>query len=310
MSSSECRYCFKSVQANLYGLKLDCNHWVHSGCLDKKNPDFNKCPECKGLITDAFYPGEASSLNGVDYVANPVSRNSLLKRGILKTAEPYNWLKEQKPLKWLIRDKQFGLQKMIEAGVTLDDLLYYGYEWKDIKQFKDFHQSPERARQALYALGCTAEHFRDHQEHFGRDAQKEFQINGKHMVELFGLQFAGNQMICAHGKNKKSWNATDLVTLGFTVQDLFGAGMETLDQYIALEPNDDDEKALGVTDEDLKMLPYSGDKVVEEPKQQQPIVVKVVVEQPKPEPVVEKILPPAAYISISKPRVHGLKNKK
>jgi hypothetical protein len=214
-------------------------------------------------------------------------------------------LKEQKPLKWLIRDKQFGLQKMLQAGVTLDDLLYYGYEWKDIKQFKDFHVSPERGRVALQALGCTAEHFRDHYEHFGKDAQKEFQVNGRHLVEHYGLQFAGNQMIVANGNNKKSWLAGDLVKLGFTIKDLYGAGMETLDQYIALDPNDDEERALGVTEMDLKALPYSKDMIViqkESPKIVEPVVVKVVVEQQ-----VEKPVPVAN--TYSKPRVHGLKKK-
>jgi hypothetical protein len=229
-----------------------------------------------------------------------------VKKGIIYTAEPYNWLKEQKPLMSLIRDKKYGLQRMIYAGVTLDDLLRYGYEWKDIRQFKDFHETPERGRLALQALGCTAEHFRDHQ--FGPQLLKDFQINGRHLVELFGIQFSGNKLIVVNGQNKKPWSMSDLVSLGFKMEDLFGAGLSTLDQYIALNPNDEHENFMGVTQEDLSALPYSKDNIK---PQEPPVVVKVVIEhqqQPPPQPI-KVVLAPVPQIP-SKPRVHGLKNKK
>lgn len=311
---SVCKYCYKSVKADLYGIKLDCNHWVHSLCLDKKNPDFGQCPECKGIVIESHCPEEPSSINGKDYIEEPVSRIGILKRGIISTKEPYNWLKEKKDIKWIIREKQFGLQKMLEAGVTIDDLFGYGYQWDDIKQFKDFSvATKERGRKALQALGCTAEHFRDHYEYFGKQVIDHMQINGRHFVEQFGLQFAGNQLVVAGGQNKKEWHGQDLVKLGFKLKDLYGAGLETLDQYITLKTTDEDEEYLGVTKKDLDSLPYSLDKpkvpleekAVHEPKE---------VFEPRPsslsEPRPSLSEPrPLASARIKKKRVHGIRPK-
>jgi hypothetical protein len=75
-----------------------------------------------------------------------------------------------------------------------------------------------------------------------------------------------------------------------------------------LNPNDEHENFMGVTQEDLSALPYSKDNIK---PQEPPVVVKVVIEhqqQPPPQPI-KVVLAPVPQIP-SKPRVHGLKNKK
>ena len=50
MSSRECPVCRTTVPPGLHGIRLECSHWVHTKCLSKKDPDFEKCAACKGDV--------------------------------------------------------------------------------------------------------------------------------------------------------------------------------------------------------------------------------------------------------------------
>jgi hypothetical protein len=303
-SSSErtCPSCYKTVEAGLHGMKLECNHWVHTKCLDKKEPNFEKCNMClsssSSPSSSSFSPYDHDAIDGRDYISNPVSSASWVYKAFVK--EPFTWLREHKKLEWIMNEKKYGLQKLLQAGVCIEDFLQNGYTWDNLKIYKGFQ---ERLVPTLKALKCNAEHFREY--------KNDFKLTGRQLVEDFGLYFpkGGKPMQCMGGKNQKSWIASELVDLGFEIKDLFGADMQYIEQYAALQPTDEDEIKLKVEDKDIDALP-SIVKQVERAKEilnpqaiQKSIVYKE--EMPKREEEVISIL----QVDLPPPprRIHGLR---
>lgn len=259
-----CPVCRRTVEPGLYGIRLECKHWVHSKCLDAKNPDFVQCVACKGQVDmniPQFDVNEPDSYNGRDYVQKPLSDSyfNSFSRAMYQKKEPFKWIAEKSPLEWIIREKGYGLQRMIQSGVRFDDFMNAGYSWNDLKAFKDFGDSKrtQRAKEALYALKCNAEHFRDY-PHLVGTVVKDLDITGRNLVEMFGIYFQEKSckpLLVAGGINNKPWTANQLVNLGFKMKDLYGAGLEYLEQYAMLNPTDEDEIAMEVKDSDVNDLP-------------------------------------------------------
>jgi hypothetical protein len=300
-----CPTCSKTVEAGLYGMKLECNHWVHTKCMDKSNPNFEKCGNCLSSPPNSSPQAssmEADSLDGRDYIANPVSSAGWMYKLIKK--EPFIWLQEHKKLQWIMNEKGYGLQKLIQSGVSINDFLQNGYTWDDLKIYKGIQERPIKA---LKALKCNAEHFREY------PIKGKFEIDGRSLVEDFGLVFppGGKPLVCAGGENKKPWIAKELAELGFKIKDLYGAGMEYVEQYAALYPTDDDEVLLEVKDSDIDALPSIVKRTEEARKVLNPAPLPVAspVYQERIEilPVVE----PAVIMmnNTAGPRIHGLRRK-
>lgn len=318
-----CSVCSKTVSAGLYGIKMldaSCGHWVHTvTCMDQKDLDFERCLRCKGsIVQEPVVWEEPLGINGVDYVEFSTGESSIfssIKQSITraKTKEPFTWLQERKDIQWMKNEKHYGLQHMIQAGVTIEDFINNDYTWKDLKKYSDFNgKNKERGRKALQALCCNAEHFRDYHVILG-EAIKDLEITGKHMVEVYGISFPdsplGKPMQVYCGKNKQPWQAKDLVKLGFKMYDLHGAGIQYLEQYIALNPTDQDELALGVTKRDLELLPLARPPPAPvqptpapAPVQVSPVVV-IVNPQPAPPPVV------VVKTVQAQKKTHGLRKK-
>lgn len=298
-----CPTCSKTVEAGLYGMKLECNHWIHTKCLDKANPNFEKCGKCLSSPQNSTLQtssGEVDALDGRDYIANPVNSAGWMYKLIKK--EPFIWLQDHKNLQWIMNEKGYGLQKLIQAGVSINDFLQNGYTWDDLKIYKGIQERPVKA---LKALKCNAEHFREY------PIKGKFEMDGRDLVESFGLVFppGGKPLTCVGGENKKPWIARELTELGFKIKDLYGAGMEYIEQYAALYPTDEDEMKLEVKDEDINVLP-SIVKRTEEAKR---------VLNPPPAPVVSSPVYQEIYQRVeaihvepiinSGPRIHGLRRK-
>jgi hypothetical protein len=308
-----CPVCRKTVKPGLHGFRLDCNCWVHTKCVDKKNPDFSKCLACKGQIdrnTALVNPNEPAALDGRDYIHNPMPRSyltQLYQRGFT-AKEPFTWLREKKRIDWMVHDRNYGLQMMIKSGVRLQDFLDNGYTWEDLKGFKDFSGSvndKERARKALVALHCNAEHFRDYEVQMG-SCIKDLEITGRHLVEMYGIFFPKNKNLSVvNGKNEKPWIAKELVKLGFKMIDLYGADIEYYEQYEGLQPTDEDEVAMGVTDEDVANLPLL------QPRKRREEVPQEVVPVPTMEVIVRKYidknLPQIQVTPVAHSKAHGLR---
>lgn len=311
-----CPTCRKTVEPGLFGMRLECNHWVHGKCLDKENPDFEKCAACKGevdLNIPQFDKDEPESVSGRDYIREPLSNSyfTSLKRSVNK--EPFKWLSEKSPLEWIIKEKGYHLQKMIQSGVLIDDFLNAGYTFKDLKAFKAFGnpEQLDRGKDALFALKCNAEHFRDYSHLFG-DVINELGINGRDLVEKFGFCFETNTcnpLKVVGGKNTTPWTAKDLVNLNFKMKDLYGAGISYVEQYIMLSPTKEDIIGMEVDDRDVEDLP-SVDALAKQMKENEERIQVLTQTQTPIQTYIEResVIP---VFEFEKPRkTHGLRTRK
>lgn len=301
MSNNICPICNVTVTANIHGMKLDCGHWVHTKCLDKKNPNFVQCTvNCNGNNTNEREELPATDKN--DYVLNPPNRTKNYVLGLFKKKdECYGWLAEKKPIKWMIQDKGYGLQRLLEAGVSINHFIENNYTWDDLKIFKDL-SLPERGRMALVALGCNAEHFRDYPQTLD-GAIKDLEITPKHMVELYGISFpedSDKPMCVVDATNNVPWTASDLVKLGFKMKDLKLSGMQYYEQFEHLRPSEADYDALGISENDE--LPRFHPIVITK----QPLTVM----EPEPKPMPAPTKRAFKYVPKSSIKTHGLKNEK
>lgn len=313
----KCRIEVKELGIN--GTRLECGHYVHTKCLGN-SPDFVSCDACKGLVNmelPVFDPSEPDAYNGRDYVNQPLADSFFNQfSNLFKRGEPFTWIRDGVPMEWMIKTKGFGLQRMIAAGVRLEDFLTGGYTWDHLKGFKAFaNGDKDRGRKALMALKCNAEHFRDFRHLLG-SMVTELDISPRNMVEMYGLCFPGNSaspMIVMGGKNVKPWLASDLIPLGFKYHNIYGAGLQYLEQYAFLQPSDEDELALGVTDDDIRRLP----SYEEERRKAMAIMLRQQQQPAAAEPVEENYARPRYIEPIKvevdplppKPRIHRLRNE-
>lgn len=218
---------------------------MHAGCIKKYNgSDVTKCIACSGK-TVTIPSIEEVVYNGHDYIAEPRPTTVWLRN-----KEPFTFLSNKMPISHLVCEKKWGLHRMLASGVTIDDFLKNGYTWNDLKYFKDMQKRP---REALYALGCNMEHFRDYAHSL---PAAEIGIKGSDYSEWFGFQFLDKKgpPTVAGGKNTVTWKCDDLLALGITFEDLRYSGMTHVEQFAHIEANDSQETQLGVTDENFKKL--------------------------------------------------------
>jgi hypothetical protein len=344
MDGKSCVVCREPVGLG-DSIQHKCLHRTHGLCLRNslttgEKPNFNKCPHCEGKIdvTSQLIPEhEPSNYNGRDYIENPLTSTSLFSR--VKNATK-GWAKVDKedtedlvylfslgpkecPIGWLIGKKQdMGLHRMLAEGITIDNLIEGGYTWDDLMVFKDIRGGGERAIKALGALKCDATHFRDfpHVLSFDQVKADTGYLTPRHMVEVFGLYFPdGEEMgVVQKPKDTKSWTAQDLVNFGFTHEDLYGAGIEWVEQYEALNPTDElEQQLLGDKPEDfLNKLPS-----IEEEMQRmnEPEPLQRREPNPEPEPIRVPVLEPRVVVvhpasvsrnSRNKRFGHGLRKKR
>ena len=305
---SICSYCDKIVTPGLFDIRLECGCSVHPNCLDPKNPNFETCrkyPNCKTVTILE----EPESIDGRDYINNPPNNLGIVARmKRVVTKEPFISIAKKTSVP-LLKEKGYHLQRCIADGVLIDDFLQAGYTWQELKNFKALSgaQGKERARQALVALQCNAEHFRDY-KHLLDTTMQDLDINARHMVELYGIFFPDTEarVIVSNGQNnpKRPWRAEDFIYFGFKKQDLFGAGMKFIEHYEALKPTDADDEHFGLNDDDMTMLqPLNPPK----PKPVVPVAAPAVAVPPAVVPLHLRF-PVVTEIEVVK-KPHGLRKK-
>jgi hypothetical protein len=163
-------------------------------------------------------------------------------------------LGQKLPVDVLIREHQMGLQRFLEQGVTLDQFLQHGYKWSDLSLFQDLgaRAVPERRQRAWISLGLEMRHLLQVPDLRARTADMGFAMP-KDQVELLGGQFPDGGAFFS----VPNTTASDLIALGWRAHDLYGAGLQYIEQYAALDPGDDDERALGMTQPMIDLLPSS-----------------------------------------------------
>lgn len=282
--SKQCALCGTEVAAGIGTFRMkECKHWVHSKCMDQKTPNFKVCkPGCTGEVASVE---EQNSYNGHDYVNSPKAPSMMTTLSQLaKGSDGYRLLQQQCPVKSLIHDKGYGLQRLLSEGIDIEDFLNNGYHWKDLQEFRDIR---ERPHDTLHALGLNAEHLRDYSHLL---PIKEMGITPRQVVELYGFYFPDNgaEAEVTGGKNAKRWTAEDLVGLGMTKVDLFGAHMSFWEHYETLTPSDETDRAMGILPKDPHIVELPSmypdpipDPVPEPPPKEEPQQPVVAVEKPK-----------------------------
>jgi hypothetical protein len=277
--------------------------------MDEANPNFEKCVKCvssgiceKETVATLDQP---RSYNGRDYVANPLSNGTFSRiAGRLTRGVPHI-LKKGLPLEHLIAQHGAHLQYLLANRVTWQDFLDNGYTWKDVQVYSDIASRDDRTRQALVALQVNASHFNDSIP----IADIQSCVDPRAIVEHFGLYFSetGAPLTAFN----KEWTLQDLADLNFTVDDLFGAGLENVEQYEYLQPTPELERRMGITATDIDELPSIRQSISKpipvESQYDVPVEPRVVyVEKPVYLPVAHKPQPPLRYRQPL--RFHGLKN--
>ena len=235
-----CGNCGGEVaNVGLKAMKMShCHHWVHTACL-KNRTSFKQCDRCTGTFV-GFDINEPNEWDGRDYLAQPPEGGTWIKRG-----EPFIWFKERKPLTWI--SKQYGLQRLLAAGVDVEDFVGNGYTWKQMKEaFKDFNACGERAIDGLVALGCNGEHLRDYGKMM-EGCLTDLSVTQQQLVEKFGFAYDDEGLKVVNGKNQKSWTGKEAKMVGLTKEGLMLAGLKTPLQFASFG----DDTDFGVTMEDL-----------------------------------------------------------
>lgn len=277
-----CPLCKTEVKTGVFSIPLDCGHLVHSKCMDQDNLNFETCVEgCKG--PRAARKEEENGYQGRDYIESPMPqgmfsaiRDTFKGNPLLKLLQEGP---EKMPIQSLIHDQNYGLHRMLHDGIHIEDFLTNGYTWNDLKVFRDCQT---RLPKTLWALGCTAEHLRDHSHAL---PVIEMGITPRNIVEDLGFIWEDDkdQPTVVDGNNSKPWSARQLADLGMDFNSLLGANLKYIEQYASLGSNDDDDARLGVTVETLYQLM---DRPVKQPtvirvEQRHAILVEEKEEVPK-----------------------------
>lgn len=271
-----CSICYKEVKKG-QGIKHEvCGHLSHGWCLDQENPDFDHCYDCKNNSNEKIAtkreirPLEVDQprsyhVDGRDYIADPLPRKdqqgvlaNLASKLTMKENTMKNALKEGLPLKTLVAQYGCYLQAMLAHQVTIDDFIHSGYTFKDMQDAysNDLGENADKDRyiDALYALNVTPDHFRS------KIVPVDKLATPRDIIEQFGLVFPGN---CGNlvTNERTDWTLAELCDLGFTVDDVFGAGLQFYDQLEQLEPTRraGDLEKMGFTQQDIDDLPIYKD---------------------------------------------------
>ena len=237
MKRNETNFCSKCFRAVKFGdgpkgADEHCQHYTHYHCLDKQHPNFLQCCQCRGC-GPTLPIKERSMIAGHDYVAEP-----MWKEYDYNVMEPI--LLSHPSIERLVFGEELHLQDLLYYGVNINVLLEERYDWKDLVKFQDLSKPGQRRIDALCALQCTAEHFRDYPTEL---PAKEMGVTPYHLVTAFGLHFGTKEhdyLATKCGKNSRPWTLSQLIALDVSADELFAAGLFSLAQLENLSPTDEE----------------------------------------------------------------------
>lgn len=209
-------------------------------------------------------------------------------KGLVRSKECI--LDKQLPLDHLIVEHEYSLQRLLSEGITINDFINNGYSYNDLEFYPSIR---DRKLKTLIALKCNAEHFKN-----GYIPIEG--ITSRDIIEWFGLYFPPNcgPLSTEGGQNNTIWKASDLVKLGFKMQDLFDAGLEYYEQYQDLDPTRQDEAKMDIPLNFIDELPSYNPEPTYVPTPA-PAPVQVPVRTPMPRYIVPQ----------RRKRYHGFKKK-
>lgn len=266
----------------------ECGHWSHISCHGEYG-DFEcvKCVPTANAIKNMPVLKEVAT--PIDYISKPLEPtrlNNLRTTALRAVAQwgsqnrheedvdnPFYWLNKGVSLEWIIRNKDgAGLQYMLSKGVQLDDFLANRYTLGDLLIYEDFNKTPSRARDALYALGTTADHLIDNQGALPIETLvgERFELRPRHMVERMGIGFHPTEGL--RTPRTDAWQVENVIYLGFSFTDLKKSGMTTRELWDDLEVTSDEMNALGATQAMVNALPYAVLEVYDDDDDDAPLV--------------------------------------
>lgn len=265
-----CSFCGEFADDDLSITHRHCGARTHADCLPAGKPvNYKLCSICTG---EAVALNEVASLDvtppagagagggrepfppdGVDYVLQPGSKRKqdggawkmvagLFSRSRaaaavedVKTSQDGEFLlKNRVSVRDMLRFNKLGLQHLLKVGVDMTDFLSNGYTWNDLLLYEDVgRKGATRAKQALIALRCTANHFRDYPDALPyKRVAEHAQLQPYDLGTHFGLEFpaapAPGPLQCVGDEN---WTARDCVRMGLKMDDLMDFGLVGLQQY-------------------------------------------------------------------------------
>jgi len=181
----------------------------------------------------------------------------------IHTSTNVYWLLAHKIPITLFVKRGFSINDILLNNINIDDLLIYGYEFKDLKDLPLMNSRCEKGEglptgvRVLRALDVKPHHFRDHREEM--PFYHICQVTGltkRHLVENMGLRFDLQKGISSPGDSKKTWSIDNLNYLGFeTVKDFIDElGMKNIQQWYDLDPQPVDFTRMGMTSNKIKEL--------------------------------------------------------
>jgi hypothetical protein len=266
-----CSFCGEFADDDLSITHRHCGARTHADCLPAGKPvNYKLCSICTGETValnevaslDVTPPAGAGAgggrepfpPDGVDYVLQPGSKRKhqdgawqmvagLFSRSRaaaavvedVKTSQDGEFLlKNRVSVRDMLRFNKLGLQHLLKVGVDMTDFLSNGYTWNDLLLYEDVgRKGATRAKQALIALRCTANHFRDYPDALPyKRVAEHAQLQPYDLGTHFGLEFpaapAPGPLQCAGDEN---WTARDCVRMGLKMDDLMDFGLVGLQQY-------------------------------------------------------------------------------
>jgi hypothetical protein len=264
---NNCSFCGEFADDDLSITHRQCGAKTHADCLPTGKPvNYKLCSICTG---ETVALGDVASMDvtpvaaagsrepfppdGVDYVLQPGHKpkqnsgawqmvSGLLSRRAAATTVAQNpktsqdgefLLKNRVPVRDMLRFNKLGLQHLLKAGVDMTDFLSNGYTWNDLLLYEDVgRKGATRAKQALIALRCTANHFRDYPDALPYQAVAQHaQLKPYDLGTCFGLGFPMDPPGALQCAGDENWTARDCVRLGLRMDDLCDFGMVGVQQY-------------------------------------------------------------------------------
>lgn len=210
----------------------------------------------------------------------------------VKTSQdPEFLIKNRVPVRDMLRFNKLGLQHLLKQGVDMTDFLSNGYTWNDLLLYEDVgRKGATRAKQALMALRCTANHFRDYPDALPyKKVAEHAQLQPYDLGTCFGLGFPTDPPGALQCMGDENWTARDCVRLGLKMDDLRDFGLVGLQQYEDLMVGLSKPDAVAA-ERDLKVTPEHIGSLVDlmapfEPPATTPIVKKPAVVIPQSAPI-------------------------
>jgi hypothetical protein len=185
---------------------------------------------------------------------------------------------------------------LLKQGVDMTDFLSNGYTWNDLLLYEDVgRKGATRAKQALMALRCNANHFRDYPDALPyKKVAEHAQLQPYDLGTCFGLGFPTDPPGSLQCMGDENWTARDCVRLGLNMDDLRDFGLVGLQQYEDLMVGLSKPDAIAA-ERDLKVTPEHIGSLVDlmmAPPPRQP--------EPSAAPIVKKpvVVPQSAPIAI------------